>query len=71
MKDFTKECEVFVKCVVAQENLPDWSKLWDDFTQEEIQEGFQGSRQKEGANEENVIISTNSKKESKRDLSKV
>jgi hypothetical protein len=25
-----------VKCVVGRENLPDWSRLWDDFTQEEI-----------------------------------
>ena len=36
LKDFTKEWEVFVKYVVARENLLDWSRLWDDFTQEEI-----------------------------------
>ena len=39
LKGFTKEWEVFVKCVVDREHLPDWSKLWDDFTQEEIREG--------------------------------
>ena len=39
LKGFIKEWEVFVKCVVSRENLLDWSKLWDDFTQEEIQEG--------------------------------
>jgi hypothetical protein len=36
LKGFTKEWEVFVKCVVGKEKLPDWSRLWDDFTQEEI-----------------------------------
>ena len=46
LKGFTKEWEVFVKCVVARENLPDWSRLWDDFTQEEIREGSQGNGQK-------------------------
>jgi hypothetical protein len=38
---FTKEWEIFMKCVVAREKLPDWSRLWDDFTQEEIREGSQ------------------------------
>jgi hypothetical protein len=31
LKGFTKEWEVFVKCVVGHEHLPDWSRLWDDF----------------------------------------
>ena len=57
--------------MVAQENLPDWSKLRDDFTQEEIREGSQGSGQKEGANEENVALSAKSKKKFKKGLSKV
>ena len=48
LKGLTKEWEFFVKCVVARENLPYWSRLWDDFTQEEIWEGSQGSGQKEG-----------------------
>jgi hypothetical protein len=39
LKGFTKEWEVFVKCMARRENFPDWSRLWDDFTQEEIQEG--------------------------------
>ena len=43
LKGFTKEWEVFVKCVVGREYLPDWSRLWDDFTQEEIREGSQSS----------------------------
>ena len=32
LKGFTKEWEVFVKCVVVREKLHDWSRLWDDFT---------------------------------------
>ena len=35
-KGFTKRWEVFVKCIVGREKLLDWSRLWDDFTQEEI-----------------------------------
>ena len=38
LKGFTKEWEVFMKCVVGREHLLDWSRLWDDFTQEEIRE---------------------------------
>ena len=71
LKGLTKEWEVFVECVVARENLPDWSRLWDDFTQKEIQEGSQCSGQKEGASEENVALSAKSKKKTKKDLSKV
>jgi hypothetical protein len=40
---FTKEWEVFVKCVVGCDHLPNWSRLWDDFTQEEIQEIYHSS----------------------------
>ena len=60
-----------MKCVFARENLLDWSRLWDDFTQEEIREGSQGSGQKEGGSEENVALSAKSKKKSKKDLRKV
>jgi hypothetical protein len=59
LKGFTKEWEVFVKCVVGREKLLDWSKLWDDFTQEEIQEGSQSRYQEKvegGADEENVAL---------------
>ena len=41
LKGFTKNWDVFVKCIVRREKLPSWSRLWDDFTQEEIQEGPQ------------------------------
>jgi hypothetical protein len=76
LKGFTKEWEVFVKCVVGREHLPDWSRLWDDFTQEEIREGSQSSGQKtDGVDEENVALAAKGKGKKKgnsgRDLSKV
>ena len=36
LKGSTKKWEVFVKCIVGREKLPNWSRLWHDFTQEEI-----------------------------------
>jgi hypothetical protein len=62
-----------VKCVVGREDLPDWSRLWDDFTQEEIREGSQSSGQKTDGADENVALTAKSKKKGSfgRDLSKV
>ena len=73
LKGFTKEWEVFVKCVVGREHLPDWSRLWDDFTHEEIWEGSQSSGQKIVGADENVSLTAKSKKKGSfsRDLSKV
>lgn len=71
LRGFTKDWEVFVKCVVGREHLSDWSRLWDDFTREEIREGSQSSGQMEGAIEENVALSAKGKKKSNKDLSKV
>ena len=36
LKGFTKKWDVFVKCIVGREKCPNWSRLWDDFTREEI-----------------------------------
>jgi hypothetical protein len=76
LKGFTKEWEVFMKCVVGHEHLLDWSRLWDDFTQEDIREGSQSSGQKgDGADGENVSLAAKGKGKKKgnfgRDLSKV
>jgi hypothetical protein len=73
LNGFTKDWEVFVKCVVGREHLPDWSRLWDDFTQEEIRERSQSSDQKTDRVDENVTLVAKSKKKgsSARDLSKV
>jgi hypothetical protein len=62
-----------VKCVVGREHLPDWSRLWDDFTQEEIRERSQSSEQKTDRADENVALAAKNKKKgsSGRDLSKV
>jgi len=74
LKGFTKEWDVFVKCVVGRENFPNWSRLWDDFTREEIQMGSHSSGQKEDRADENVSLATkgkgNKKGNSRRDLSK-
>jgi hypothetical protein len=73
LNGFTKEWEVFVKCVVGREHLPNWSRLWDDFTQEEIRERSQSSEQKTDRVDENVVLTAKRKKKgsSGRDLSKV
>jgi hypothetical protein len=64
-----------VKCVVGWENFPDWSRLWDDFTQEEIRMGSHSRGQKEDRADENVALTTKGKGKKKgnsgRDLSKV
>ena len=59
LKGFTKEWDVFVKCVVGREKLPDWSRLWDDFTQEEIHEGSQSrdpDRSQDNIDDPNVAL---------------
>jgi hypothetical protein len=47
LKGFTKEWTPFIKGIVAREKLHDWSRLWDDFVQEELQdEDLNGGRYK-------------------------
>jgi hypothetical protein len=72
LKGFIKECDVFLKCVVGRENFPDWSRLWDEFTQEEIEMGSHSSGQKEYRAEDNDSLAANRKKKGnfRRDLSK-
>ena len=70
MKGFTKKWEVFVKSIVGIETLPSWSRLWDDFTQEEIQDGSQVSQTSEDA-EQNVALAAKSKSKKKKDLSQI
>jgi hypothetical protein len=62
LNGFTKEWEVFVKCLVGREHLPDWSIPWDDFTQEEIWERSQRSEHKTNGVDENVSLATKNKK---------
>jgi hypothetical protein len=72
LKGFTKEWDVFMKCVVGREKLPDWSRLWDDFTQEEIRRVLRVEIRKAegGADEKNVSLVGKSK-DKKKDMSKV
>ena len=35
LNGFTAKWHRFVQQVVARENLPNWTRLWDDFVQEE------------------------------------
>jgi hypothetical protein len=67
LKGFTKKWEVFVKCVMVREKLPDWSRFWDDFMQEEIREGSQ-EKALDSADNKNVALMA---KGNKKDMSKV
>jgi len=48
----TKQWDVFVKGIVARENLPKWDHLWDDFIQEETQRGYVQGSSSNGNDEE-------------------
>ena len=70
LNGFTTKWHSFVKGVVARDKLPDWTRLWDDFVQEESREGtFQGTQ----SSEENVALAVTGKGKKKRekDLSKI
>ena len=68
LKGFTMKWEIFVKCIVGKEMLPSWSRLWDDFTQEEIQYGSQVDQTSEDV-EHNVALTTKSKNKKKKYIS--
>ena len=73
LNGFAAKWHTFVQGVVAREKLPDWTRLWDDFVQEETREGtFQNGTQ---SSEENVALLTKGKgkggKKREKDLSKV
>jgi hypothetical protein len=36
LNGFTKQWDMFFQGVVAWEKLPEWERLWDEFTQEEL-----------------------------------
>jgi hypothetical protein len=72
LNGFTKQWDVFVRGVVAREKLPDWERLWDDFTQEELRVDSSQASQPKSEEEENVAL--HAKKGSgggSRDMSKV
>ena len=69
LKGFTKKWDVFVNCIIGRKTLPNWSRLWDDFTQEEIREGSLGSQVNEEV-EQNMALATKANKK-KKDISQV
>jgi hypothetical protein len=57
LNGFTKQWDVFVRGVIAREKLPNWERLQDDFTEEELQvDASQASQSK--SEEENVALHT-------------
>jgi hypothetical protein len=61
LKGFRKECTPFIKGIVAREKHPDWSRLWDDFIQEELRdEDLNGGRYKN--DDENITLASQAKK---------
>jgi hypothetical protein len=61
LKGFMKEWTSFIKGIMARENLPDWSRLWDDFIQEELRdEELNGGRHKN--DDENLALASQEKK---------
>jgi hypothetical protein len=56
LNGFTKQWDVFVRGVVAREKLPDWERLWDDFTQEELRVGSSQASQPKIEDEENLAL---------------
>jgi hypothetical protein len=61
LKGFTKQWTPFIKGIVAREKLPDWTRLWDDFFQEELRdEDLNGGRYK--IEDENLALSSQEKK---------
>ena len=62
LKGFTKRYEAFVKCIVSREKLSDRSRLWDDFTQEEIREGALGGQVNEEVEHNAALASKTNKK---------
>jgi hypothetical protein len=56
LNGFTKQWEVFVRGVVARENLTDWERLWKDFTQEELRANATRASQPKSEEEENVVL---------------
>ena len=66
----SKDWEVFVKCIVARENLHGWNRLWDDLTQEELR--VDGGQSVENSVEFQALVGKGKKKKgSSRNLGKV
>jgi hypothetical protein len=56
LNGFTKQWEVFIRGVVAREKLPDWERLWEDFTHEELRVDATQASQPKSEEDENVAL---------------
>jgi hypothetical protein len=66
LNGFSKQWVVFVGGIVSREKLPGWECLWDEFVQEDTQRGYVHGSSYTGPKEENVALSTTSKKKFKK-----
>jgi hypothetical protein len=62
----SKQWVVFAEGIVAREKLLCWERLWDDFVQKETRRGYVHGSSSVGHEEENVALSTTSKKKFKK-----
>jgi len=61
LKGFRKEWTPFIKGIVAREKLLNWSRLWDDFVQEELRnEDLNGGQHKN--DDENLALASRARK---------
>ena len=58
-----------IKHIVGREKPMEWSRMWDDFTQEDIREGDLGGKFNEEV-EQSVALTTKTNKK-KKDLSQI
>jgi hypothetical protein len=62
LKGCTKQWDTFVIGILSRDKLPDWARLWDDFTQKDIwEESIIGGQCKSG-DEENLSLVGQAKK---------
>lgn len=66
LNNFSKPWDSFVHEIFGRENMPNWERLWGDFVKEDLRLGSGHTSQQQGNDEENVALSTNSKKMSKK-----
>jgi hypothetical protein len=65
LKGFTKEWTPFIKGIIVRDKILDWSRFWDDFIQEEIQDEYMngGSHKND---DENLSLVIQKRRESSR-----
>jgi hypothetical protein len=62
LNGFTKTWEPFIMGICAQEHLPKWERLLDDYIQEETRRESRSSKQRGGGEDENLALVSKAKK---------